>query len=728
MLHKINKNMVMLRSLFILVAFIISAGATIVRSQAPTSTPKADEETYNGYRVAGTAEFGWRWRSLDGNENKYRSDLNYKQGFRTFDSNLFMETDKGQGKWFDSLLVSNSGWGSDPSGYTRVNIERTGFYKFRSSVRKVSYFNNLSTFTAVADPNQHTQNTKNTISDFDLTVLPQNELIRINFGVSLGNYTGPGTWNMRWNSDEFKLDADTDQRTTDTRVGAEGKLAGFNWGITQGFRQYKDRSEFLSNSLNQGHNATNTTAVSSFSRRFPTDGHGYYTQANINRTFAKKLDFTGRALYSSTNSATDLIETVVGRDASNNFIDQDLYTAKSRSKRPQTRADLGLTYNATDSLRISNTFTLDQFTVNGGEAFTQDVISRTAAGVVRVVNPVRSWGYRVESYRRMTNTLEGDYQLNKYLTMHIGWRTTKRKVDSFGYDASLSATTGITTVTQVAPETAENTTNTLIGGMKIKPIKHWTIFWDVEKGSADNVFGRLENYDFTNFRVRSKYVVNKFSFDVALISKDNTNPQFAYPAGTTVIPSFGFAPVTDIKSRFYSANMSWDPVERLNISGGYTYRNQDTVTPVIFPYQTCTTVACTAGTSVWNTGSSEFYMRDHYGYIEVAAKPADRVSLFATYRLDKDTGQGDLVSPILANTFPPQATGVLVYKNIIGGYPMSFATPEFRVAFRLSRNVDWNVGYQYFKYDDVKTPSQNYKAHLPFTSLRIYFGGRAADR
>jgi hypothetical protein len=222
--------------------------------------------------------------------------------------------------------------------------------------------------------------------------------------------------------------------------------------------------------------------------------------------------------------------------------------------------------------------------------------------------------------------------------------------------------------------------------------------------------------------------VNKFSFDLAVISKDNTNPQFAYPPGTTVIPSFGFTPVTDVKSRYYSGNVTWDPIDRINISGGYTYRKQTSFTPVIFPYQTCTTTACTAGTSVWNTGSSEFYMHDRYAYAEMAAKLAKRVSLFAAYRWNKDTGQDGLVSPIIPNTYPPQTTGVLVYKNIIGGYPMSFTTPEFRVAFRLTRNVDWNVGYQYYKYEDVQTPTQNYTAHLPFTSLRIYFGGRAADR
>jgi hypothetical protein len=293
-----------------------------------------------------------------------------------------------------------------------------------------------------------------------------------------------------------------------------------------------------------------------------------------------------------------------------------------------------------------------------------------------------------------------------------------------GYDRN--TVSGVTT--NLAPEEATNTTNTLIAGMKIKPIKNWTIYWDVEHGAADNVFTRLENYDYTNFRVRSKYTINKFSFDLSIITKDNTNPEFGYPPGSTIVPSFGFIPITNIKSQFYSANASWDPASKVSVSGGYTYRHQSTFTPIIFPYQVCTTPACTAGTTIFNAANSQFFMHDHYGYVEVAARPVNRVSLFAAFRMDKDTGQDGLISPTIPNTFPVQPTGVLVYKNVIGGYPMTFITPEFRLAFRINRNVDWNVGYQYYNYKDVTTPSQNYRAHLPFTSLRFYFGGGAVDR
>ena len=90
------------------------------------------------------------------------------------------------------------------------------------------------------------------------------------------------------------------------------------------------------------------------------------------------------------------------------------------------------------------------------------------------------------------------------------------------------------------------------------------------------------------------------------------------------------------------------------------------------------------------------------------------MSLFASYRISRDKGQGDRFSAVV--------------QNIITSYPMQYQSPEFRVAFRINRNVDWNVGYQYYDYKDVQTPTQNYRAHLPYTSLRIYFGKGAVDR
>lgn len=262
-----------------------------------------------------------------------------------------------------------------------------------------------------------------------------------------------------------------------------------------------------------------------------------------------------------------------------------------------------------------------------------------------------------------------------------------------GYDITLTSAPSSTNPRNIL-EDEKNSTNTLIAGMKIKPVKNWVIFWDVEKGSADNVFSRLENYKFTNFRIRSKVTVDKFSFNFSAVAKDNNNP-----SQTPTALNFG----TDIKNYFYSGSVEWAPMDKVQISSGYTYHHLTADTPIIVPVD-----------GVSRLGFSQFYMRDHYGYLDVSAKPLKRLSLYGSLKINRDKGQSNRFS-----TLP---------EIIYGGYPMNMLSPEFRAAIRLTRNVDWNIGYQYYNYQDSQTSSQNYRAHLPYTSLKIYFGGGAADR
>lgn len=680
-------------------------------AQSPSPTP--EQPTYNGYKITSVTEVGYRWRSLTGNENKYRSDLNYDAGLRSFDTNFLMQANPGEGKYFDSLLITNSGWGSDPQGATRFNMERTGFYKFNGNVRRVNYFNNLFNFAnPVPFPNsEHRQDVNHTFGDFDLTLAPQNETLRFTFGGSFNNTTGPGGTTERFFSDEFPVNSDIQTKSQDFRIGAEGKLIGFDWGLTQGFRKFRDRSNYFLLSPSQGNNPTNQSRLDSFRRDTPTDGHAYYTQFNLHRTFAERLDFTGRLIYSSTNSSSALTEYMTGRDNTNPsgiLVTSDAIEAISQAKRPQTRADLGITYLVTDKFRISNTFAFDQFAVNGSEVF-QEVWTKASGSTLK--QTTRSSAYRVNAYQRYMNTVEGDYQINNAISFHLGYRYSHRNVDDLGYDRSCTFTTGAcNTTTTPINESESNSTNSLIAGMKIVPVKSWVIFWDLEHGEADNVFTRLENYNFTNFRVRTRWTVNKFILNLSAISRDNDNPSMPTtpPTGVTLPTNIDY--VTNIKSRVYAGTLDWDPLSALSFSTGYTYRHMTSYTPIFVP------ISGAPGTYV--PGYSQFFMRDHFAYFDVSARPFHRVSLYASYRVNRDTGQGDRIT----------TTTTILTPNIIGSYPMRFQSPEFRVAFRITRNVDWNVGYQYYNYKDSQTPFENYKAHLPYTSLRIYLGGGAADR
>src|SRR6185436_2944891 len=74
--------------------------------EEPTSTTTGEDA--GNYTITSSIEFGYRGISMDGDEQKYKSDLNYKAGPRLFDSSFLMRSkDKGL---FDTMLVTSTGW------------------------------------------------------------------------------------------------------------------------------------------------------------------------------------------------------------------------------------------------------------------------------------------------------------------------------------------------------------------------------------------------------------------------------------------------------------------------------------------------------------------------------------------------------------------------------------------------------------------------------------------
>src|SRR5213078_2147686 len=73
----------------------------------PTSSTVGDEA--GPYNVVGSIEFGYRGQRVDGDVNKFKSDLNYKAGPRIFDSSFFMKSKDGKsGGLFDTLMVTST--------------------------------------------------------------------------------------------------------------------------------------------------------------------------------------------------------------------------------------------------------------------------------------------------------------------------------------------------------------------------------------------------------------------------------------------------------------------------------------------------------------------------------------------------------------------------------------------------------------------------------------------
>ena len=146
-----------------------------------TDTPTEVGEKAGDYTAIGSVEFGYRGLSVDGDLNKYQSDLNYKAGPRLFDSSFLLRSSDGKGSLFETFLVNSTGWGADPQGNLRVSVEQPEWYRFDATYRRFKYFRFLNNF---ANPNwvfspasfnvppnpetgEHGYDTRTQLGDFD---------------------------------------------------------------------------------------------------------------------------------------------------------------------------------------------------------------------------------------------------------------------------------------------------------------------------------------------------------------------------------------------------------------------------------------------------------------------------------------------------------------------------------------------------------------------------------
>src|SRR5688572_22005502 len=239
-------------------AMLIVAASTLI--QQPTTSPKraaaptvASEDAVD-CTVISSLEFGYRGLSVDGDHNKYQSDLNYKAGPRLFDSSFLLKSRDGKGDLFETFLVTTTGFGADPQGNLRVSVEQPEWYRFDATYRRFKYFRFLNTF---ANPNwvfspaqfsrppnpvtgEHGYDTRIHLGDFDVTLLPKNRLIRFNFGYSPERYSGPAFTNYHAGGNEFIMLSEIRSRANDFRVGADGSLGPINFSFLQGFRRFRD--------------------------------------------------------------------------------------------------------------------------------------------------------------------------------------------------------------------------------------------------------------------------------------------------------------------------------------------------------------------------------------------------------------------------------------------------------------------------------------------------------
>jgi len=122
---------------------ILATSAWAQPPVAPTNEPTGNPNGENvaNYNIRESFEAGYRFRETDGNNDMYRSTVNYGNGIRLLSSSLSVQSREGHGSYFDQILLTTLGLGNDPYQSASFRIEKNGLYRYELSWRSIAYFN-----------------------------------------------------------------------------------------------------------------------------------------------------------------------------------------------------------------------------------------------------------------------------------------------------------------------------------------------------------------------------------------------------------------------------------------------------------------------------------------------------------------------------------------------------------------------------------------------------------
>jgi hypothetical protein len=663
---------------------LAAARAAVAKPSEKPEKPETGRVTGN-YLINSSIEVGYRWVDVNGNVNRYYSDVNVRDGLRVLDFSLDARSINGEGALFDFLRADVANAGGDQSQYFSLRVDKARYYKFDGKVRRFYYFRELA---GVAN-NQHHYDMRQQVSDFNLKLFPQRALkLNLGYGRSIGK--GPFLSTYNTNSDQFSIDGTQRWEANDYRIGADARVKRWNlFGeyLYRGFRN--DTEQFQNVARNPGNDISNTATLTFFDRDTPIRSNSHVIRGSILGDIGSRLHVLLQGMHNDETARIKQFEQVAGTNTSNGTLTRFIL-ADAVAKRPSTSADGMLAVDLHENVTLSNTSRYYHYRILGNLNLNTNTTTRAASGSVTNTSVPTLFRHTtdVTSY---WNTLQLQFGYGSKFTGNLGWRYTFRDVQLLG-------------AAPTAEESERQNTNTFIGGVRFRPVKRASLFFDYENGSSDNVFVRISPIDFQRFRARANIsITDSFSFHTSFTSTDRSNP-------TRQVEN-------EADYRAFATTIMWEPKTRFWITGGYNYDSAFATADIAFFVS-----------SVLRTGTSRYYARQHFLFFDSRVGVTNRLDLFLVYRYIKDLGAPNGVAPVL----------VPADNNFITSLPLKRHNPEARLAYRFNNHVTANVSYRHYSHNEkfnnlffqsytststgvVGTSIPDYRANIVTTSLRFTF-------
>jgi hypothetical protein len=643
--------------------------AEILQRPNEKPAPGKPGRVMGDYAWSSAIETGYRFVDSDGSRNRFLSDIYLRNGLRLLDLHLDARSISGSGGLFDFMRADVINGGSDASQFYYLRMEKSRLYRFDGTVREFNFYRYLPSFAL----GQHNFNLDQQASDFNLKLFPQ-RTFRLNLGYSRSSADGPLSTTYGVEGDNFQIAGQSRWASNDYRLGMETTYRRWDFSLGGIYRYFKNDTKYFQDAgtVNQGNNPALTSAsLDFFNRDQPTRSKATVVNGNIRGDLTRRLHLVALGSHTGDRLNANQFNQLTGTGpggATRILLNQ--IAATGRVKQTSDSSDVGLSYDLTDNISLSDNFRYYSFRV-AGDVDTLTKSSRQApSGAIANIS-TNSFDSRLTDYRSYWNTLQLQFNYGRRFSANAGWRATHR------------------TVTLTNPDEGDGrypqTGNSLISGLRFRPIKNASLFFDYERGETDRAFVRVNPLAYRRFRVRANVqVTNSLSLDSALTATDTANP-------TARVDQEG-------DFRALSVSATWEPKERLWLAGGYNYDYLFNTADIIF-YTNFRQ----------NQGRSIYYARQHALFVDSRFGLTRRLDIFLIYRYLQDRGAPASIG------FPTGAT------DFVNSLPLHRHNPEARISFRFNHRTTGSISYRHYSYNEIMLNPEDYRANILTTSLRLVF-------
>lgn len=630
---------------------------------APTAETvgRARGEDVGGYNVVNSFETGYRFRSVGGDLGKYRSDVNFGNGIRLLGSSLRVNSKEGHGGLFDEIVLNTQGLGNDPYQFASLRIQKNRIYRYDLLWRLNDYFNPALTISNGA----HFMNTSRRLQDHDFTLLPQSRF-RILLGYSRNSQDGPALSTVQQfgsGQDEFAIFENVRRQRNEYRLGAETFFWGAKFFVLHGWDNFKEDTLYRLDQPSAGFNPNDRITLSNVRRDEPYHGTTPYWRLALTKDQNKLYSIHARYNYAIGRRDFTFDELAQGTDRFGTSRDRQILVFGSGS-RPVSSGSLTLSLFPSDRITISNHTSFHHTRMEGDNTYRE---------LINSAGSFSTFNFNFLGIRTITNATDLNVRVLKWLGLYSGYHYSARRIRSVEqFDPVPSA--------DDVRAQQENHVHAGIFGLRLKPSKPLTINLDAEIGRADRPFYPISEKNYHAISGRVQYKLRSLLFSAATRANYNTN--------SVTLSSHS------ARSRNYSLNAAWAPLDWFSFDAGYSKIHLDTASGIAY-----------FALSQLVTGRSIYISNIHALNGGARFTILKRIDLFAGYNRVQDLGDG---RPVLNTTDAFIAAQT---------FPLSFESPMGRVSIKVREKLRLNFGYQHYGYNEKFYLRQDYRAHTGYASV-----------